>query len=152
MWTLGHTVTIKRSLPGEGTGLAMRQKIGWCSEEQALGESSKYNSHPVYLQRTNDSRSNGTTVFQPQSPVEQAFAREAIAYWLSFVRSGNPNTFKLPQSPIWTTYNAGSRLRVVLQQDPANTTIISGSRIEEEPEKETYRCGIVASKANDQQN
>ncbi|KAJ2934669.1 hypothetical protein H1R20_g2397, partial [Candolleomyces eurysporus] len=42
---------------------------------------------------------NGTTTFSDMTPVETAFASELIAYWLSFVRSGDPNSFKLSRSP-----------------------------------------------------
>ncbi|KAI0359511.1 alpha/beta-hydrolase [Trametes cingulata] len=92
---------------------------------------------------------NGSTTFQPQRPIDQAFASELIAYWLSFVRSGNPNTYKLPRSPEWPLYSPGRKERIVLQEGAS--TDVSGSTIEEEPGQETRRCAFVASKARDQQ-
>lgn len=91
------------------------------------------------------------------TPAEQAFAAELIAYWLSFVRSGDPNTFKLERSPSWDGYfTTGKSLkeRIVLQQagdneDPATE---SGSFIEMEPVVESGRCAFVATKAEDEQN
>ena len=99
---------------------------------------------------------NGSTVFVPLTAVETAFSHELIAYWLSFVRSGDPNTFRLPQSPPWSAYtlptqdiistNANLGRRIVLQQDPKNTTTTSGSFIEDEPQDELLRCAFAASK------
>ncbi|KAK7461803.1 hypothetical protein VKT23_008235 [Stygiomarasmius scandens] len=97
---------------------------------------------------------NGTTTFTPMTPTEIAFAEELIAYWLSFVRSGDPNTFKLKRSPEWTQFNpnAPALKRMVLQQGPGTTTDVSGSFIEDEPEVETDRCTFVISKAAKEQN
>ncbi|ESK95927.1 hypothetical protein Moror_956 [Moniliophthora roreri MCA 2997] len=101
---------------------------------------------------------NGSNVFTPMTPVENAFAEELIAYWLSFVRSGDPNTYKLERSPEWTQYSVtdsedgGSRLRIVLQQDPGNSTTRSGNVLEQEPENQARRCAVVASKSEGEQN
>ncbi|KAJ8072080.1 hypothetical protein PM082_015638 [Marasmius tenuissimus] len=111
---------------------------------------------------------NGTTTFTGLNPVENAFSEEMIAYWLSFVRSGDPNTYKLAKSPYWPQYtltdeptsdgrqsvlSAGfSRQRLVLQQDPFNTTTVSGCFVEEEPLDQTKRCVVAASKAGHEQN
>ncbi len=103
--------------------------------------------HPVSTFRLLSPSSNGTATYTPQKPVEVAFAQELIAYWLSFVRSGNPNTFKLPQSPKWDAYTATNKARIVLQQGPADNIKISGSFPEIEDEKETKRCEVVARKA-----
>ncbi|KAH9848631.1 alpha/beta-hydrolase [Lenzites betulinus] len=92
---------------------------------------------------------NGTTTFQPQRPIDKAFSSELIAYWLSFVRSGSPNTHKLAQSPVWPEYTPERRQRISLQEGA--TTDVSGSTIEEEPEQETSHCAFVASKAAHQQ-
>ena len=92
-------------------------------------------------------RSNGTGTFTPQTPAELAFASELIAYWLSFVRSGNPNTHKLGVSPTWEKYTPLKKVRMVLMQDPQNLTTVSGSYMEERPPKEGDRCASVISKA-----
>ncbi|KAJ7108820.1 Alpha/Beta hydrolase protein [Mycena epipterygia] len=95
---------------------------------------------------------NGSGTFSPMTPVETSFAAELIAYWLSFVRAGDPNTFKLPQSPQWTQFSTGEKNRVVLQQDPLNITTQSGSFLEEQSSGETERCNFVASQVGVQQN
>ncbi|KAK0494032.1 alpha/beta-hydrolase [Armillaria luteobubalina] len=92
---------------------------------------------------------NGTTTFSPMTAEEKAFAEELIAYWLSFVRAKNPNTFKLKRSPVWNGYTADSKDQIVLQQ---NTTTASGSFVELEPQKNGDRCRFVASKAEKEQN
>jgi len=94
---------------------------------------------------------NGTTTFNSMTPTQTAFAEELIAYWLSFVRSGDPNKFKLKQSPVWNEYVPDSA-RIVLQQDPDSSTTTSGSFVETENDEETRRCMIVARQANEQQN
>lgn len=89
------------------------------------------------------------------TPVEKAFAAELIAYWLSFVRSGDPNTYKLERSPTWDEYfTTGESLkeRVVLQQPADNSTTESGSFIEMEPVVESGRCAFVATKVQHEQN
>ncbi|KAI0696529.1 alpha/beta-hydrolase [Cytidiella melzeri] len=92
---------------------------------------------------------NGTTTFSTLNSSENAFAAELIAYWLSFVRSGDPNTFKLPRAPEWPTYSAETSQRIVLTEGTADTT---GSTVEAIPSKERERCAFVASKTEAQQN
>ncbi|KDR78647.1 hypothetical protein GALMADRAFT_223905 [Galerina marginata CBS 339.88] len=93
---------------------------------------------------------NGTT-FNALSPAESSFAEELIAYWLSFVRSGDPNTFKLSRSPVWSPFMP-QHSRIVLQADPDNTTTISGNFLEKEGAEETKRCDLVASQVLTQRN
>lgn len=92
---------------------------------------------------------NGSVTFSPMTPTQTAFAEELIAYWLSFVRAGNPNTFKLARSPVWPLYSRTSRKRVALQQGTPDT---SGSDVEAEPKAETARCEFVARQVVEQQN
>lgn len=94
---------------------------------------------------------NGTTTFNALTPTETAFAQELIAYWLSFVRSGDPTKFKLARSPSWTQFVPG-KARIVLQEGPAGTTDISGSFSESESDEETKRCAFVAGQVGMQQN
>jgi len=95
---------------------------------------------------------NGTGVFSPMTPTANAFAAELIAYWLSFVRAGDPNTHKLAQSPVWKPFLAADKERIVLQQGPGNTTTVSGSFLEVQSAGETTRCEFVAGKVGVQQN
>lgn len=82
------------------------------------------------------------------TPAEDAFAAELIAYWLSFVRSGDPNTHKLARAPQWPLYNAGSAQRIVLTEGTESAT---GTTTEAISALERNRCAFVASKAIVQQ-
>ncbi|TFK49488.1 alpha/beta-hydrolase [Heliocybe sulcata] len=95
---------------------------------------------------------NGTTTYAPETPADLAFASELIAYWLSFVRSADPNTYKLARSPAWPPYTLDYRERIVLQRDPQNTTTVSGSYFEMEPVSETLGCAFSASQVDHEQN
>ena len=97
------------------------------------------------------SRTNGTTTFQTMSPANITFAQELIAYWVSFVRVGNPNTFKFTRSPTWAAFTSNSA-RIVLQEDPKGSTTISGSFLEQEPADEKSRCNFVAGLVGQQEN
>jgi carboxylesterase type B len=94
---------------------------------------------------------NGTTTFTEMNDSEKAFASELIAYWLSFVRAFDPNTYKLDKSPTWDSYQE-HRARIVLQEDPEGSTEVSGSFLEHENDEESERCEFVASKAEQEQN
>jgi carboxylesterase type B len=86
------------------------------------------------------------------SPISTAFAEELIAYWLSFVRSGNPNTYRLTRSPTWSRYAKANRMRMVLQEDPAQIVSRSGSVLEVESEEEAGRCALVGTLAVEMEN
>ncbi|KAG0697681.1 Alpha/Beta hydrolase protein [Suillus ampliporus] len=89
---------------------------------------------------------NGTGSFSQQKPSQRAFASELIAYWLSFVRTGDPNQDRLERSPEWKKYNESNPVRMVLTQDPRRSTNKSGSFMEEQPAAETVRCAFAISK------
>ncbi|KAG1730280.1 Alpha/Beta hydrolase protein [Suillus paluster] len=95
---------------------------------------------------------NGTAEFTPQTDAQKAFASELIAYWLSFVRTGNPNTYKLPKSPVWGNYNESDPVRMVLMQDLKNSVDVSGSYMEGQPAPQTARCAFAISMAEVCQN
>ena len=97
------------------------------------------------------------------TPTETSFSEELIAYWLSFVRSGDPNTFKLKTSPTWAEFDSEGLQRIVLQQ--SNTTDRTsfepfgleqggsgGSYMETEPEKEVQRCRYLTGITEKQQS
>ncbi|KAH9481822.1 Acetylcholinesterase [Psilocybe cubensis] len=94
---------------------------------------------------------NGTTTFNALTPTQNAFAQELIAYWLSFVRTHDPNTFKLSRSPTWQPFTTKNS-RIVLQEGPGDTTTVSGSFLETQGTEETDRCNLIASQVLSQQN
>ena len=83
------------------------------------------------------------------TPSQEDFASELIAYWLSFVRTGDPNTHKLDRSPVWPTYSTTDPARMVLTE---GTVTESGSKAETIGSDERARCAFVASKMDEQQN
>ncbi|KAF9460347.1 Alpha/Beta hydrolase protein [Collybia nuda] len=91
---------------------------------------------------------NGSVTFTGLTPTENSFASELIAYWLSFVRTGNPNTHKLSRSPVWNGYNETLRYRNVLQQDPAGSTTRTGIFLEQEVNLEIERCTVAGSQTS----
>ncbi|KAF5359514.1 hypothetical protein D9756_002972 [Leucocoprinus leucothites] len=97
---------------------------------------------------------NGTTTFSTFNPSEIAFSEELIAYWLSFVRTLNPNTHKLDRAPAWPLYSVAKRNRVVLNEAPDGSDVdtISGSHGEIESEEEVQRCSVVAGLVDQMQN
>lgn len=83
------------------------------------------------------------------TPSEDAFAEELIAYWLSFVRAGDPNTYKLDRAPTWPAFSANTGQRMVLTE---GSTTQTGSSVETIPSGEIRRCAFVAGKATAEQN
>lgn len=83
------------------------------------------------------------------TPAQEAFAEELIAYWLSFVRTGDPNTHKLARAPQWPLYNTGTTQRIVLTE---GTDTATGSALETISALERRRCEFVSSKARVQQS
>ncbi len=88
---------------------------------------------------------NGSTRFSGMTAAEDAFASEMIAYFLSFVRTGDPNTYRLARSPEWPGYSVGGERRMVLQQGTETESGCFGESVEQE------RCAFVATKAAAQQ-
>ncbi|KAK7043872.1 hypothetical protein VNI00_008038 [Paramarasmius palmivorus] len=93
---------------------------------------------------------NGTVTFTPLTSDQTAFAQELIAYWISFVREGDPNARRLPGSPFWPEYQSSREVeekkRIVLQKSG------DGSHTEDEPWDELERCKVIAGKAEVMQN
>lgn len=89
-------------------------------------------------------------VGRPSSRSARSTRRSRPGYWLSFVRSGDPNAHKLARVPVWPTYMPARRLRIALQEGAS--TDVSGSTIETEMQPESSQCAFgVASKAAHQQ-
>ena len=99
-------------------------------------------------------RNNGSYELTPFTKSSQRhFAAETIAYWVSFVRSGDPNVYALPGSPEWPKWDngKGKGKRMVLAQGASTTTgagYVSGSGIEDQPLKELERCRAVNAMAS----
>ncbi|PPQ95440.1 hypothetical protein CVT26_008459 [Gymnopilus dilepis] len=141
-----------RSLMATAFGKAVGKSWTYRYNQATPGAPEVYHASENWMMfRGTSTGFNGSTTFQPQNPTEKAFAQELIAYWLSFVRSGDPNKFKLSRSPQWTPFTSKSS-RIVLTQGPGNSTTVSGSAVELESSTEAARCELVASQVQAQQN
>jgi carboxylesterase type B len=60
-------------------------------------------------------------------------------YWTSFIRSKNPNTYKLPTAPEWTTFNEFTMERIMFPNDPDGVTM------ECVPLDQRVRCQYLSS-------
>ncbi|KDR78646.1 hypothetical protein GALMADRAFT_64536 [Galerina marginata CBS 339.88] len=140
-----------RSILGDAFGKATKSWT-YRYNQRNPGASAVFHASENYMMFKGTSTGfNGSTTFNAMSPTENAFAEELIAYWLSFVRSGDPNKFKLSRSPVWSPFTSQSS-RIVLQEAPANTTTASGSFVEKQGTEETTRCNLVAGQVLAQQN
>ncbi|KAL3418592.1 carboxylesterase [Phlyctema vagabunda] len=60
-------------------------------------------------------------------------------YWTSFIRSGNPNTYRLPDSPVWEVFNSETQQRIYFPNDVSNVAMQSV------PEDQKERCAYLTS-------
>ncbi|CAL1710102.1 unnamed protein product [Somion occarium] len=102
-----------------------------------------------FLFRGSNPGFNGTATFTPLSPTEESFAEKLVAYWTSFVRTGDPNIHKLARSPVWPQFTSQDQMRIVLQEGSVSK---SGNFVEAEPEAQSNRCALIARKALAEQN
>ncbi|PVF95497.1 alpha/beta-hydrolase [Serendipita vermifera] len=102
-----------------------------------------------WMHQGSNTGNNGTFALTPFTTASQkSFAKELIAYWLSFVRSGDPNTYALPDSPKWPVWDNAKYLgrRMVLKQGETVELAegveryVSGSKVEIVKGAEVTRC------------
>lgn len=67
---------------------------------------------------------------------EALLSEEAIAFWTSFVSSGNPSTSRKSYSPVWSNFATGRRM--VLTESSNSSGTASGTEIT--PADEITRC------------
>lgn len=60
------------------------------------------------------------------------------AYWTSFIRSADPNSFKLASAPVWTPFDVGGMERLLFPNELANVTM------ESVPEDQRERCAYLS--------
>ncbi|TFY68201.1 hypothetical protein EVG20_g3660 [Dentipellis fragilis] len=87
---------------------------------------------------------NGSTGagFTPFNQSEALLSKEAIAYWTSFVSTGNPSTQKESPSPAWLSFTGSSgtsRHRIV---PTIGNETATGTVLEVIPEFEVERCAL----------
>ncbi|KAJ7326288.1 alpha/beta-hydrolase [Mycena albidolilacea] len=65
-------------------------------------------------------------VFSVFTAPQDALARQAVAWWSSFARTLDPNTFAAPGSPKWAPASAGGFMVAALSNDTASSVPSSG--------------------------
>ena len=75
---------------------------------------------------------------------EAVVSQEAIAYWTSFARTGNPSAAKYPTSPPWAPFAAddGKRQRLLVREGTKEKT---SSAAEDIADYELIRCAFWMS-------
>ncbi|KAL5524123.1 hypothetical protein ACEPAG_8296 [Sanghuangporus baumii] len=99
-----------------------------------------HTSDLFYLFSGITSAANAGFIFTPFNITEDALSRETIAFWDSFVTSGNPSTSKEVISPEWSPFASGGRM--VLNQPSNLSSMMSASIMETTPQVEIERCAF----------
>lgn len=114
------------------------------------GMPSSWNYHWDVLSAANAASGLGVThavttgsIWGMSSAPDSALIPTIQAYWTSFIRSKDPNTYKLAASPRWETFGTVDLRRVLFPNDPKKV------RMESVPADQRVRCaylsGIAAS-------
>ncbi|KAF8997748.1 alpha/beta-hydrolase [Cyathus striatus] len=82
---------------------------------------------------------NAGVSFTPFNSSEAVLSKEAIAYWTSFIATGNPSTSKISNSPTWAGFTAADGGRQRLLFDRGND-VKSNSTMQTVTEAEITRC------------
>lgn len=69
---------------------------------------------------------------------ESALTPIVQAYWASFIRSGDPNTYKLSSAPTWGVFNQSSMQRIHFPND------VKSVAMESVPADQATRCQFMS--------
>ncbi|KAL5498324.1 hypothetical protein ACEPAH_2466 [Sanghuangporus vaninii] len=97
-----------------------------------------HTSDLFYLFDGSTSAPNAGFTFTAFNSTEDALSRESIAFWTSFVSSGDPSTSRELISPGWQPFASGGRM--VLSQPSSTDSMTSASSMEVTPPDEIERC------------
>ncbi|CAD6446434.1 9a1562fc-5002-4a32-8486-2208e186d697 [Sclerotinia trifoliorum] len=67
------------------------------------------------------------------------------AYWTSFIRSKDPNTYKLKSTPKWKEFSITNYQRILFQAQNATGTATPRVKMESIPDKQLKRCNYLSS-------
>ncbi|KAK0118422.1 hypothetical protein ONS95_012709 [Cadophora gregata] len=109
------------------------------------GMQSSWNYHWDVLSPANAASGLGVThavttpsIWGTSTAPDSALTPTIQAYWTSFIRSKDPNTYKLSASPRWETFGTGDVKRVLFPNDPKKV------RMESVPGDQRTRCGYLS--------
>jgi len=80
-----------------------------------------------------------SSIWGSSGPPDDALIPTIQAYWTSFIRTKNPNTYKLKSAPEWATFDATGMERIHIPNDPTNVTM------ETIPGDQQARCAFLSS-------
>jgi len=94
------------------------------------GEQASYNYHWDVLSAINEKTGLGVThtsevpsIWGSSSAPDNALIPTIQAYWASFIRTKDPNTYRLKSAPEWTTFNSTGMERIHFPKDPSNVSM-----------------------------
>ncbi|KAF7342030.1 COesterase domain-containing protein [Mycena venus] len=88
-------------------------------------------------------------VFTVFSSAQDALARQAVAWWSSFARTLDPNTFAVPGSPKWDPASKGGFMVAALSNGTTSTVPSTGSGMAVRTEDYPKRCAWWRSVGSD---
>lgn len=109
------------------------------------GESQSWNYHWDVLEPKNAVSGLGVThtaesssIWGTSSSPESALIPTIQGYWASFIRTGDPNKYKLSSAPTWETFSANNMQRIHFTNDLSNVTM------EAVPADQEARCSFLS--------
>ncbi|KAL5520475.1 hypothetical protein ACEPAG_9699 [Sanghuangporus baumii] len=87
---------------------------------------------------------NAGFTFTPFNSTEDVLSKESIAFWTSFISTGNSSISREQSSPEWLPFSSG-RSRMVLNQPTNTSATTSASMIEAVSPDEIERCNFWMS-------
>jgi carboxylesterase type B len=110
------------------------------------GVQGNWNYHWDVLSEANNANGNGVTHTAESSSIwglakapESALMPAIQSYWTSFIRTKNPNTFKLANVTRWERWSQANMQRIYFPNDPA------GVKMETVPSDQKDRCSYLSS-------
>ncbi|KAL1736681.1 Alpha/Beta hydrolase protein [Schizophyllum commune] len=98
----------------------------------------------LYFLFQGDTIPNAGNSFTAFNESEAVVSQEAVAYWTSFARTGDPSAAKYPASPLWPPFAAddGRRQRLLVREGTSEKT---SSAAEDISDYELIRCAFWMS-------
>ncbi|KAH8116210.1 hypothetical protein DFH11DRAFT_1585026, partial [Phellopilus nigrolimitatus] len=77
---------------------------------------------------------------EPFIQTEAPLSQEAIAFWTSFVSSGDPSTSRAAFSPAWPAFATGARMVLTEAANASAAGHVTASGMEDTPASQIQRC------------
>ncbi|KAI9651299.1 hypothetical protein NHQ30_001337 [Ciborinia camelliae] len=111
-----------------------------------------WNYHWDVLSSTNAANGYGVThtsesgsIWGSSGAPGSALTPSMQAYWTSFIRSKDPNTYKLDSAPRWEQLKVSTYQRILLQAANVTGTAVANVTMETIPDEQLARCQYLSS-------